>query len=136
MSQTIADSNLIGNDQPSMTLRNFKLLSRRKAVVACGRAYIGDEPQLIHYKPLLNDAYKIIVDIVNKGDVELPELDEYHSTLGEVGSRSIVAWHKRVRALQSLQISLTCNIFMFGVFVITIKLGNSCPFSFYGNLND
>lgn len=63
-----------------------KLLSWRKEVIAHGRAYIGDEPQQIHCKSVPEDSYKIIVNVVNKGEVELPNPDGYNSTLGEVGN--------------------------------------------------
>ena len=39
-------------------------------------------------------AYKVTVDVINKGDVALPYPDGHHSTLGEVGNGSLVAWPK------------------------------------------
>ena len=52
----------------------------------------GLNPQQIHCKSVPEDSYKIIVDVVNKGDVELPNPDGYNSTLGEVGNGLFVAW--------------------------------------------
>ncbi|RWR80310.1 hypothetical protein CKAN_00894400 [Cinnamomum micranthum f. kanehirae] len=92
MTESVATSNTIGNDQPSMRLRSCKLLSWRQEVVAHGRAYIGNEPQQIHYKSLPKNAYKVTVGVIDKGDVELPYPDDNHSTLGEVENGSFVAW--------------------------------------------
>lgn len=33
-----------------------------------------------------------MVGVIDKGDVELPYPDDNHSTLGEVGNGSFVAW--------------------------------------------
>ncbi|RWR91149.1 Peptidase_S10 domain-containing protein [Cinnamomum micranthum f. kanehirae] len=72
-----------------MRLRPCKLISWRKVVIAIGRAHIGNGTQLIHSKALPEDAYKVTVDVIEKGDVDLPYPDGYHSTLGEVGNGSI-----------------------------------------------
>ncbi|XXG72113.1 hypothetical protein AAC387_Pa07g1276 [Persea americana] len=92
MPKSVAVSNIIGIDRPSMILRPCKLLSWRKEVVAHGTAYIGNEPQQICCKSVPEDMYKIMIDVIEKGDVELPNPDGYHSTLGEVGNGSFVAW--------------------------------------------
>lgn len=92
MLESVTTSNTIGNDQPSMRLRSCKLLSWHQEVIAHGRAYIGNEPQQINCKSLLKNAYKVMVGVIDKGDVELPYPDDNHSTLGEVGNGSFVAW--------------------------------------------
>lgn len=92
MPKSVAVSNIIGNDWPSMILQPCKLLSWRKEVVAHGTAFVGNEPQQIYCKSVPEDMYKIMIDVIEKGDVELPNPDGYHLTLGEVGNGSFVAW--------------------------------------------
>ncbi|XP_058098334.1 uncharacterized protein LOC131243189 isoform X2 [Magnolia sinica] len=83
----------VGNHQCVERMRPCKLYSWRKELVAQGRVILADGPQMIHGKPLQKDLYKVAIDVIIKGDVELPEPDGYHSTLGEVGIGSFVAWH-------------------------------------------
>ena len=92
MPGSIAVSNPIKNDQSSMRWQSCKLLSWHSEVVARGRAYMENEPQQIHGKSLPKNAYKVMVDIVDNGDIGLFQPDGYHSTLGEIGNGSFVAW--------------------------------------------
>ena len=90
--ESVVVSNTIGNDQSPLTLWSCKMMSWRQEVVALGRAYIENGPQQIHSKSLPGGYYKISIDVIEKADVELPYLDGFHSTLGEVGNGSFVAW--------------------------------------------
>ena len=71
MTGSIAVSNPIENDQSSLRWQPCKLLSWHNEVVARGRPYTGKEPQQFNGKSLPKNAYKIMVDIVDKGDVGL-----------------------------------------------------------------
>lgn len=90
--ESVVVSNTIGNDQSPLTLRPCKMMSWRQEVVALGRAYIENGPQRIHSKSLPAGYYKVSIDVIEKSDVELPYPDGFHSTLGEVGNGSFVAW--------------------------------------------
>ena len=90
--ESVAVSNTIGDDQSPLTLRPCKMMSWRQEVVALGRAYIENGPQQTHSKSLPAGYYKVSIDVIEKADVELPYLDGFHSTLGEVGNGSFVAW--------------------------------------------
>ncbi|XP_058102267.1 ABC transporter B family member 4-like [Magnolia sinica] len=72
----------VRNHQCAERMWPCKLYSWSKELVAQGRIILADGPQMIHGKPLREDFYKVAIDIIIKGDVELPELDRYHSTLG------------------------------------------------------
>ena len=90
--ESVVVSNSVMNNQSPLTLRPCKLVSWRQEVVALGRAYIENGPQQIHSKSLPAGYYKVSVDVIEKPDVELPYPDGFHSTLGEVGNGSFVAW--------------------------------------------
>ncbi|RWR91779.1 hypothetical protein CKAN_02095300 [Cinnamomum micranthum f. kanehirae] len=88
--ESVAVSNTTAGDKPS----NEKEQPISQEVFAIGRAHIGNGTQRIHCKALPEHAYKVTVDVINKGDVALPYPDGYHSTLGDVGNGSLVAWPK------------------------------------------
>ncbi|RWR91778.1 hypothetical protein CKAN_02095200 [Cinnamomum micranthum f. kanehirae] len=93
--ESVAVFNTTAGDKPSNeTEWPCKLMTWSQEVVAIGRAHIGNGTQRIHCKALPEHAYKVTVDVINKGDVALPYPDGYHSTLGEVGNGSLVAWPK------------------------------------------
>ena len=92
MPGSIVVFNPIENDQSSMRWQSCKLLSWDNEVVVRGRAYTGKEPQRIHGKSLAKNAYKVMVDIIDKGDIALFQPDGYHSTLAEIGNGSFVSW--------------------------------------------
>lgn len=45
------------------------------------------------FKSLPKDSYKVMVDVVDKADVESPNTDSCHSTLGEVRYGLFLTWH-------------------------------------------
>ena len=93
--KSVAVSNTTTGAKPSNEKeRPCKLMTWSQEVVAIGRAHIGNGTQRIHCKALPEHAYKVTVDVINKGDVALPYPDGHHSTLGEVGNGSLVAWPK------------------------------------------
>lgn len=92
MQQSVPNSNKTGNDQTLNRWIPCKLLSWRKEEVAYGSAYVGNEPQTIHFKTLPESSYKVKIDGIGNGEIELPEPDGFHSTLGEIGIGSYVAW--------------------------------------------
>ncbi|RWR97595.1 hypothetical protein CKAN_02703800 [Cinnamomum micranthum f. kanehirae] len=75
MTELVAVSNTLGSDEHSMRLRPCKLMSWHQEVVAHGRAHIGNGTQFIHDKALPENTYKVTVDVIDKGDVDLPYPD-------------------------------------------------------------
>lgn len=84
MTESVVVSNTTACAKSSMKMWPCKLMTWRQEVVTLERAHIGNGSQHIHCKTLSKHAYKVTIDVIEKGDVDLLYPDGYHSTLGKL----------------------------------------------------